>query len=362
MALHLSTRMVVAGLSAVLAAPTAEAAVAPSPAGRILAHHVACAPAPEPLIALANQTSYQTGDATFSKVDDAREAIRRAQIAPLVDLTRRTATYANRYVRSQGRDTASGACVLRWLDQWARADAMQRMLTHDAQFVRAVNLSGWALAYAQVARLEIAGDDPRPRILAWFARMADDLRRHHDGLTNTTARNNHRYWAGLAAMAVGRVTQDRGLRDWALASARIGLAQVNAEGALPLELARGERARHYHLYAATPLVMTAELALIDRVDLYRDHGGALRRLVRFATGSIGDPSRMASLSGAKQLPFVDPRGAFFGQMVAWYEYYGRRFAGEPGGGAILTHRPLVNAEIGGDITLLASQTTATPRP
>lgn len=348
------------GLAALAALAPAAAVAAPAPPipappGVVALAGLACPPAPEPVVSLANQTAYRAGDASFSRIDPQRAAVRAVMLGGVPDFTRGLSRLANAYVASRGRDAARGGCALAWLDQWGRAGAMRDMATHDAQFVRAVNLAGWALAYAQLARLRVTGDDPHPRIQAWFAAMAADMRAHwqEQPPQNVVARNNHRYWAGLAATVIGIETGDRGLRDWGIASARIGLDQVTAEGALPLEIARAARARHYLLYAAAPLVMTAELAASQGIDLYGYRSGALPRLARFATAALIDPARVTALAGTAPEPFVNGRGQFNGQYVAWYEFFTRRFPGDPAARLILAHRPLVNPEIGGDISLLA---------
>ncbi|WP_340318199.1 alginate lyase family protein [Rhizorhabdus argentea] len=264
--------------------------------------------------------------------------------------------FAIKYVRSGGADRRSGTCALRWLSFWAKARAMTQMPDHNAQFRRSVQLSGWAIDYAMVRNITFKEDDPKPMIERWFAEMAADLRVHTDQITNATARNNHRYWAGLAAMAVAMNTGDQSLAQWALASARIGLDQVDSVGALPLELRRAAMARHYHLYAAAPLVMTIEIAAANGTDLSSYNDGALHRLVAFAISSISSPSLISSLSGAPQQAFVNSNGRYNTQDVAWFEFYNRRFPDRlPDGAGVLANRPLVNIELGGDLTLLAAK-------
>ncbi len=262
---------------------------------------------------------------------------------------------ANRYVRSRGTDVASGMCALHWLSEWAGAGAMTHMPDHEAQFVRSVNLAAWAMAYAQVRDIQFSNNDPRPNINVWLAQMAADMRGHTNALTNATAYNNHRYWAGFAAMAVAMDTGDRSLMNWALGSARVGLDQIDSAGALPLELARKSRARHYTIYAAMPLVMTAEIAAANGADLYGYRNGALHRLVGFALGSLVSPAVIAQMAGSIQDPMTPATRRYDNQRIAWIEFYNRRFKGRAAPiSGLLSNRPLVNNEIGGDMTLLAS--------
>ncbi|WP_343227946.1 alginate lyase family protein [Stakelama flava] len=312
-----------------------------------------CPAPPAPIKRLATQSMYVTGDKSYSKIDPKQAKAREQTLAPIQKFTTDVAHFANHYVKSGGKDVKAGGCALVWLDIWAKAGAMRTMAEHESQFVRSVNLAGWALAYAQVRNLKVEKDAPQPVIDAWLNGMARDMQHHFNGLKNVTGRNNHRYWAGLAASAVAMDTGTKSLADWGLASARIGLAQITQRGALPAELTRGRRARHYHLYAAAPLVMTAAIADANGVDLYAEQDGALHRLVRFATQSLLSPSRIAELAGVQQEPF-NATTAVGRQNVAWMEFYVRRFPGRsPAEAMILKGRPLRDDELGGDLTMLA---------
>ena len=324
----------------------------PHPASAAMLRPPTCPLPPKPSPRLDIIGAYVVTDASYSKIDPARASARAASIAPVNAFTGGAVLMANRYLRSRGKDVASGMCALQWLSAWAGAGAMTQMPDHEAQFVRSVNLAAWAMAYAQVRGIRFSQNDPHPIVTDWLARMAADMRSHTSALTNTTAYNNHRYWAGFAAMAVAMDTGDRSLMNWALGSARIGLDQIDAAGVLPHELARKSRARHYHLYAAMPLVMTAEIAAANGVDLYGYRNGALHLLVGFALGS---PAAMAQKAGSIQDPMTLATRRYDNQRIAWIELYNRRFRGRAAPIAgLLVNRPLVNNEIGGDMTLLAS--------
>jgi len=166
-----------------------------------------------------------------------------------------------------------------------------------------------------------------------------------------SGRNNHRYWAGLAATAAGIATDDKRLVNWGLDSARIGLSQITPEGTLPLEINRGKRARDYHIYAAEPLVATAELARSRGVDLYAENNGALKRLVDRVVASLDDPSFFEKATGAKQEPFPDD-GIVPPNRIAWLEIYQSRFPSPKIEEILAPRRPLASSGLGGDLTLL----------
>ncbi|WP_162848846.1 alginate lyase family protein [Stakelama pacifica] len=313
-----------------------------------------CPPPPKAPIKLTIGSMYADGDESYSKVVAAQKMARAESLAPIREFTAGVSRFANRYVASGGKDTYSGGCALVWLNDWARAGAMRNMAEHESQFVRSVNLSGWALAYSQVRYLQVQRNSPHYAIRQWLRSTAEDMRSHVNGVTNNTARNNHRYWAGLAAIAVSMDTGDVSLGAFGLESARVGIAQVTSDGVLPLELDRKSRAAHYHLYAAAPLVMTAAIARANGIDLYAEQHGALHRLVRFATEAVIWPGRIEALAHARQDVF-NLNSSIAQQNLAWFEFYARDFPNRaPEQKAILRVRPLRNNELGGDLTMLAA--------
>src|SRR6185312_4049788 len=54
--------------------------------------------------------------------------------------------------------------------------------------------------------------------------------------------NNHLYWAGVEVSAAGIAANDRELFDWGMNTYHVGVAQIQPDGTLPLEIRRGQRA------------------------------------------------------------------------------------------------------------------------
>ncbi|MDE0879440.1 MAG: alginate lyase family protein [Sphingomonas bacterium] len=324
-----------------------------TPSARTIAAPTNCPPPPPPSVTVDVVQAYAAGDRSYSKVNPAKLAARNKALRAMRAFTSGVALTANRYVSSNGKRADQGGCALVWLKTWADAGALTKITGHDAQFALSVQLSGWTLDYMQVRDLHFTKDDPHVAIERWLALLADRLQAHTDTLKNTTARNNHRYWAGLAAMGVAAVTGDPARMRWAIGSARVGLDQISPQGTLPLELDRGRLALHYHLYAAAPLVMMAEIAREAKVDLYGYRGGALHRLVAFSTSSVGNPALITRLAGAPQSVAAKPASYADRQAIAWIEYYARRFPKRaPDLDRLLAFRPLRNPELGGDLTML----------
>jgi poly(beta-D-mannuronate) lyase len=173
------------------------------------------------------------------------------------------------------------------------------------------------------------GDAQRRRIDAWLGRIADLTLEHADA--NTGKKNNHYYWEGLAVAATGAVTRNERQLAWGRKVFDSAMAQVEADGSLPLEMARAKKALSYHLFSAAPLAMLASVldTRSPKLDL----------LVNFTLAGVADPKRFRELSGFEQEPAP--------AVVAWLPVY-ERLAGRP---ASYPGQRLWNDRLGGDLSL-----------
>ena len=129
------------------------------------------------------------------------------------------------------------------------------------------------------------------------------------------------YWAGVEIAAIGVVANDRGYFDWAMAAYDNGVKQIRPDGTLALEMARGRRALHYHLYALAPLVLLAEFGEANGLDLYAHANGAIHRLVNVSIAGLGNPAPFEKATGVTQeVPKVSS-----GDQIGWAPPYARRF-------------------------------------
>lgn len=287
-------------------------------------------------------------DASYSVVDPARYAANQAAVRPIAEFSRQVATMADVWQRSRPNFPAPALCAAQFLDAWARADALLGAVTNQGGYERKWALAGLALAWLRLR--DAGGIDPAAtaRITAWLQRLAGAVRPHYERMNRTDARNNHAYWAGLAVAAAGVVSDDRSLVEWGIARARIGIEQIDQDGALPLELARQSKALHYHLFSAMPLVMIAELAGVNGVDLYAERGGALHRFVQRTLDGVDDPSWFVQRTGHTQ-DFVG--GQISGGNLAWIEPYFARFPDRQRANLLARFRPMNHRWLGGDLTL-----------
>jgi poly(beta-D-mannuronate) lyase len=78
------------------------------------------------------------------------------------------------------------------------------------------------------------------------------------------------------------------------------MSRVQPDGTLPLEMARGQRALHYHLFALAPLTSMAEFGFVNGLDLYQTGNGALGRLVHVAAAGLVNNSLFATQAKTAQ--------------------------------------------------------------
>ena len=117
------------------------------------------------------------------------------------------------------------------------------------------------------------------------------------------------------------MTGDRKDFDWGVAAYRNGVSQIAADGTLPLEMGRGARALHYHLYALAPLVLIAEFGEDNGLPLYAENHHAIERLVYASVAGLDDPAPFAKQTGIAQEHDSHPGG----DALAWAPPYLARF-------------------------------------
>ncbi len=263
----------------------------------------ACPAPPPPVTALTLTRFY--ADKTGSVVDPALAQSHKAETAPLTQFLREVTSHADKaWRRTKPADKVAAAnCGLVWLAAWARGQALLgSMGSPQAESQRKWDMTGAALAYLKLKRF--ASDAQRREIEPWLIKLADAARAVFDDPNHK--RNNHWYWLGLGLGAVGHATGSE--KHWAAAR---GIMQdaardIAADGSLPMEVARGQRALHYHAFALMPLVTLAEIARARGEDFFQLGGDALDRLAGLTAKGLADPAVFDRLAGVPQERPVNP--------------------------------------------------------
>jgi poly(beta-D-mannuronate) lyase len=281
-------------------------------------------------------------DSKHSIIDPTRYAAYQAASRQYGDVEEAVERAADNFQGTGSREAA--ACAAQILLQQAQAKSMTgSMSSNQAYYVQ-----NWALGALAVAWLKVrpAGDDAlsltpvqSAAINAWMKTVAGQVEDYFEGLHQkgaTSGRNNHFYWAGFAVMAAGIAANDRSLYHWGSGTYTFGVDQIRPDGTLPLEMDRGQRALHYHLFALAPLVTMAELASANGDDFYAYDNSRLKLLVSVSIAGLNDNHFFQEKSGVAQ--DTPDNGAIKGSDIAWLAPYARRFP-DPNFTALLRRVP-----------------------
>jgi poly(beta-D-mannuronate) lyase len=215
-------------------------------------------------------------------------------------------------------------CVLK-LEKTAAVDQALtgKMSSNQAYFVQ-----GWVVGALGIALLKVRDSDVIDKadtklLTDWMKTVSKQTMDYYNArLEKNPNGQNHVYWAGVQVGAIAIASNDRKLFDWALMAYRTGIKEISPEGTLSEEMRRGQRALHYHLYAASPLVYIAEFGEDNGTDLYAENDGALKRLVELSIKGLEGSGTFDKATGIKQdLPDGPPSA----EAIGWAKVYVHRF-------------------------------------
>lgn len=290
---------------------------------------------------------YRLGDPTYSQIDHDRLAIYNAALKPIRSFESAVSRTADRALRAPGTVTAPSACVLSLLDRWASAGALLRSVSSQGAYER--KWSAITYAFAFMESRSVAHPDQADRIANWLSLIGDRVAVHYmqpaSGTISDRA-NNHAYWAALSAVSTGLAAQDADLFDWGMTRFLAALNDIDADGYLALELARGSKALHYHRFSLEPLLLLALIARANEIAIPRDGHVALQRLVERVRRGLDDPGPFAERSGRPQ----DDAGRSRADW-AWAELALALYDDSGLDARIAPLRPLSARWLGGNLTL-----------
>ncbi|MCV2884901.1 alginate lyase family protein [Aestuariibacter sp. AA17] len=223
------------------------------------------------------------------EVDPVKKAAYDAENAYIKDYISTIVGLADTYVATPSERGEIAQCMMQHVEHWAANDAMLGDHVQNVGYHKTAELIGTiATSYLKVRNSpDIVKIDANSVVGSWLKRASDHVLYFYDNIAgSTTKKNNHRYWDGYHLGRVAIAIQDESLFSWAVEGLSIGLDEVDANGVLPEEFARGDRAFSYHLYATLPLVGLAELAIANREYMpvefypYEYNNGALHTLLK----------------------------------------------------------------------------------
>ncbi|MGA7156272.1 MAG: alginate lyase family protein [Acidobacteriaceae bacterium] len=267
---------------------------------------------------------------------------------PYAALERRITGGMNQYLAT-GSHTES-ACVLAQLDAWAQAQAL---LDYDPRSQSWYQVD-WTLGAAGITTSVLVNDPTLNltqlhRVITWLdtaARLDITFERPGKDL------NNHHYWRALAAISIGVAASDDKLFRFGVHAYKQAIDEINPDGAFPREMARHENAIHYQNFALQPLIVIAQFASRQGIDLYayQSHGRSIRNAILFFGNAVANPSLVKPYTTDVQ--HIDSHPSDF----AAFDFYVARFgtAGLPPSITLMLKHPTTETRVGGCTTLLAA--------
>jgi poly(beta-D-mannuronate) lyase len=267
------------------------------------------------------------------------------------DFEHRITSGMNQYLATGSQ--AEAACALAQLDTWARAEAL---LDYDPQVSsQAWYQVEWTLSSAGTTDSVLVNDatlDPaqQQRVTAWLDTAARNLISYEKP---GESGNNHHYWRALAAISIGVTASDTKLFRFGIDTYKQAIEDIDSNGAFPREMARHENAIRYQGFALEPLVLIAEFAACQGVDLYgyQSHGRTLRNAIVFFGRAVDDPSLVKPYASEAQ------KGEFRPSDFAQFVFYAARFGtgGLPPSIVTALQSPTSVTRLGGSTTILAAK-------
>jgi poly(beta-D-mannuronate) lyase len=227
--------------------------------------------------------------------------------------------------RTTGSRTAA-QCVLKLLST-AAADGVftGKMSSRQAYYVQGWVIGAVAIAYLKIRNSRVVQPQSHAALTSWMKNVARQTMDYYDAAAarpGGESANNHLYWAGVEIAAIAIAADDRNMFDWAIATYRNGVRQITPEGTLPLEMRRGQRALHYHLYAIAPLVYLAEFGKGNGLDLFAENDFALKRLVDRSIAGLKGSGYFDHETG---IPQDTPKGPPTAEGISWAKIYVHNF-------------------------------------
>ena len=263
-------------------------------------------------------TSGFYSDGKSSIIDPVKWKAYAASAGPIKRLSQQVVDAADAYRTTGSR--AAAECAIAHMEAAAKdAVITGKMSSGQAYYVQGWVIGAVAIAYLKVRDSGLIRPDQAHEILPWIVKVVHQTMDYYD---RGHQKNNHLYWAGVEVSAAGIAANDRALFDWGINTYHVGVAQIQPDGTMPLEMRRGRRALHYQLYALAPLVYLAEFGEDNGLHLYAERDYAIKKLAMLSTNGLVDNSFFTKATG---IPQDLPDGPPAAEQISWAKIYVARF-------------------------------------
>lgn len=310
---------------------------------------LSCPTPPAPPESMVFDTIYTDRSDGVSIVDKEAQKRYQKQIKNIRHFETRIVGWSNNIVR--GKKGHINYCGLTWMKDWATQNALFGV----EESFQGESLRKWALAtistqyYLLKQSVNIPHADKKVTE-EWIKTLANqviaDYSRHPDSKSRN---NNHLYWAAWGVMAASFAVNEPEYFNWSVSHYKKGVSDIQEDGTLPLELERQGRAFLYHNFALAPLIMMAETAAQNGVDLYGENNGAIHKLVNRIASDLNSKQSYITLKAGKE---QDMKGVITSASMAWIAPYHKRHPSDNLEKWIDKYKPLRSSRLGGDLSYL----------
>ena len=267
---------------------------------------------------------------------------------PYSDFEHRITAGMNQYVATNNH--AESACALAQLDTWAKAQALLDYPPRSQSWYQVEWTSGSAAITTSVLVNDPTLDRAAlHRVITWL----DAVSRKDLTFERPEDMNNHHYWRALAATATGVVASDDTLFHYGITAYKDAIKEIDPTGAFPREMARHENAIHYQGFALTPLILIAQFASRQGIDLYayQSHNRSIRDAILFYGRAVADPTLVKPYTSDPQ------NNDFHANDFAAFNFYVAHYGNSGLPPSIITAllQPTTESRIGGNTTILAAR-------
>lgn len=221
------------------------------------------------------------------EVDPEKKALYEAEKDHIYQYSSQLTKIVDQYVATPIERDDIAMCAMEHIRSWTEHGAMTGEHGATTGYHKTAEVLGViATSYSKIAgNKQVEQVTPETITGQWIKQTGERVIDYYANMAGPkTNANNHRYWDGLYVGRAASVIEDELLFDWAMDGLTIGLNEIQADGTLPLELARGSKAHSYHIYATIPLLGLAELAIEnmeympEQYNPYLYNNGALHTL------------------------------------------------------------------------------------
>lgn len=271
-------------------------------------------------------------------------------LKPVDDFIGYLSKIANEATFSKTDKASRVSCVANSVAVWAKAGALTKLDSLNANLSVGGRFAGLAIALLQAEKAGPIDPTVKAEIDPWLLERGQAMRDYFDSRSKMNAtKNNLRAWTGLAVGTIGLVVDDPTLLKWGQDSFQLVACQVSPDGSLPLEMGRADRALGYQIHAVSPLVLSAVLFASDTFDGFALCDGALAKIVAFTVAAAKDPTIVEKITGKPQVFLAgdEVKSPF---TMAWAEPYLAHVADPDLDAFVAKLRPLSNSKLGGNLT------------